>query len=79
MALRFSKEARWAFYEKMWSSPGFTKLSSNYTDLTVDHASNATWCEFIAGKIRGIGGRFPVVSRSARVNATMAAWPLVRL
>ena len=43
-----------AFFEKMWSSPGFSKLTSNYTDLTVDHAANAVWCEFIAEKIRGI-------------------------
>jgi cation diffusion facilitator CzcD-associated flavoprotein CzcO len=49
-----SEDERRAFFEKMWSSPGFTKLSSNYTDLTLDHAANATWCEFIAGKIRGV-------------------------
>lgn len=49
-----SKEERWAFYEKMWTSPGFSKLTSNYTDLTFDPAANAEWCEFIAAKIRGI-------------------------
>ncbi len=38
----------------MWNSPGFSKLTSNYTDLTVNHAANALWCEFIAEKIRGI-------------------------
>ena len=38
----------------MWSSPGFSKLTSNYTDLLFDHAANAEWCEFIAEKIRGI-------------------------
>ena len=38
----------------MWNSPGFSKLSSNYTDLLFDEAANAEWCEFIAEKIRGI-------------------------
>ncbi len=38
----------------MWRSPGFSKLTSNYTDLTINHAANALWCEFIAEKIRGI-------------------------
>jgi cation diffusion facilitator CzcD-associated flavoprotein CzcO len=38
----------------MWRSPGFSKLTSNYTDLTVDRAANALWCEFIAEKVRSI-------------------------
>ena len=45
---------RWAFYEKMWNSPGFTKLTSNYLDLTTNPAANAEWCEFIAQKVRSI-------------------------
>jgi cation diffusion facilitator CzcD-associated flavoprotein CzcO len=45
---------RLAFFEAMWNSPGFSKLTSNYTDLTVNHAANALWCEFIADKIRSI-------------------------
>jgi cation diffusion facilitator CzcD-associated flavoprotein CzcO len=49
-----TKDARRAFYEKMWSSPGFSKLTSNYTDLLMDPAANAEWCDFIAEKIRGI-------------------------
>jgi cation diffusion facilitator CzcD-associated flavoprotein CzcO len=49
-----SREERLAFFEKMWHSPGFSKLTSNYTDLLVDHAANAEWCEFIAEKIRGM-------------------------
>jgi len=49
-----SKEERAAFFEKMWNSPGFSKLTSNYTDLLLDHDANAEWCEFIAGKIRSI-------------------------
>jgi cation diffusion facilitator CzcD-associated flavoprotein CzcO len=47
-------EARLAFFEKMWQSPGFSKLTSNYVDLTVDHAANALWCEFLAAKVRDI-------------------------
>ena len=38
----------------MWNSPGFSKLTSNYTDLLFDEAANDEWCEFIAEKIRGI-------------------------
>jgi len=48
------RETRWAFYEQMWASPGFTKLTSNYLDLTLDEAANAEWCEFLAEKIRSI-------------------------
>jgi cation diffusion facilitator CzcD-associated flavoprotein CzcO len=47
-------EARLAFFERMWQSPGFSKLTSNYVDLTVDHAANALWCEFLAAKVREI-------------------------
>jgi len=49
-----SKEQRWAFFEKMWNSPGFSKLSSNYTDMMTNVAANEEWCEFMAEKIRGI-------------------------
>jgi len=49
-----SEEERWAFYEKMWNSPGFSKLTSNYTDLMLDPAANAEWCQFVADKIRSI-------------------------
>ena len=31
-----SRDERLAFYEKMWNSPGFSKLSSHYTDLLFD-------------------------------------------
>ena len=47
-------EQRLAFFEAMWNSPGFSKLTSNYTDLTVNPTANALWCEFIAEKIRAI-------------------------
>jgi cation diffusion facilitator CzcD-associated flavoprotein CzcO len=49
-----SAAERAAFYEKMWSSPGFSKLTSNYTDLLFDESANAQWCDFIAAKIRSI-------------------------
>jgi cation diffusion facilitator CzcD-associated flavoprotein CzcO len=49
-----SEEERWAFFEKMWNSPGFSKLISHYTDLTLDPRANAEWCEFMAEKIRSI-------------------------
>jgi cation diffusion facilitator CzcD-associated flavoprotein CzcO len=47
-------EARLAFFEEMWSSPGFMKFTSNYVDLLTNTEANAEWCEFIAGKIRGL-------------------------
>jgi cation diffusion facilitator CzcD-associated flavoprotein CzcO len=49
-----SAEERQAFFERMWNSPGFSKLSSNYTDLLFDQAANAQWCDFVATKIRSI-------------------------
>jgi cation diffusion facilitator CzcD-associated flavoprotein CzcO len=49
-----SEAERQAFYEKMWNSPGFMKLTSNYYDLLFNEAANAEWCRFIAAKIRGI-------------------------
>ncbi|HZQ87185.1 MAG TPA: NAD(P)/FAD-dependent oxidoreductase [Acidimicrobiales bacterium] len=47
-------EERLAFYEKMWNSPGFSKLTSHYTDLLFDPAANDEWCAFIAAKVRSI-------------------------
>ncbi len=49
-----SAEARHAFYERMWNSPGFMKLTSNYADLLFNEAANDEWCAFIADKIRSI-------------------------
>jgi cation diffusion facilitator CzcD-associated flavoprotein CzcO len=49
-----SKAERLAFFEKMWNSPGFSKLTSHYTDLLMNPDANAEWCEFVAGKIRSI-------------------------
>ncbi len=48
------EDERQAFYEKMWNSPGFTKLTSNYLDLLSNPEANAEWCAFIADKIRGL-------------------------
>ncbi|MBV8982188.1 MAG: NAD(P)/FAD-dependent oxidoreductase [Acidimicrobiia bacterium] len=47
-------DERQAFFETMWQSKGFSKLTSNYTDLLFKPAANAEWCAFIAEKIRGI-------------------------
>ncbi len=49
-----SAEERQEFFEAMWNSPGFTKLTSNYLDLLSNPEVNAEWCAFIAQKIRGI-------------------------
>jgi cation diffusion facilitator CzcD-associated flavoprotein CzcO len=49
-----SKTERRRFYETMWTSPGFTKLTSNYTDMLLEPTANAEWCEFVAEKIRNI-------------------------
>jgi cation diffusion facilitator CzcD-associated flavoprotein CzcO len=49
-----SKDVRWTFFEKMWNSPGFSKLISNYTDLVFNHSANAEWREFLSEKIRSI-------------------------
>uniref|UniRef100_A0AAU3H5E7 NAD(P)/FAD-dependent oxidoreductase n=1 Tax=Streptomyces sp. NBC_01401 TaxID=2903854 RepID=A0AAU3H5E7_9ACTN len=47
-------QERRRFYEKMWNSPGFTKLTEHYRDMTSDTTVNAEWCDFMAEKIRGI-------------------------
>ena len=52
-----TQEERLAFFEKMWNSPGFSKLTSHYTDLLMDPDANAEWCAFVADKIRTIGRR----------------------
>ncbi len=48
------EEERRAFYEKMWVSPGFSKLISHYKDMLSDKAANDDWCAFMADKIRSI-------------------------
>lgn len=49
-----SAEERQAYYEKLWSSPGFSKLTSNYWDMTTNREANLEFCAFLASKIRGI-------------------------
>ncbi|MEW2397164.1 NAD(P)/FAD-dependent oxidoreductase [Streptomyces sp. NPDC046862] len=49
-----SAEERQEFYEKIWNSPGFTKLTEHYRDMTYNPTVNAEWCAFMAGKIRTI-------------------------
>jgi len=46
--------ARRAFFEEMWQSPGFMKLTSNYADLLFNPEANDEWGAFIAEKIRGL-------------------------
>jgi len=53
-AFEDSEEERAAFFEGMWRSRGFSKLTSNYSDVMFDGEANAAWCDFLAGKIRGI-------------------------
>ncbi|MEU9450518.1 NAD(P)/FAD-dependent oxidoreductase [Streptomyces sp. NPDC048277] len=53
-AFEDSEEERRAFYERVWNSPGFAKVISNYADTLTDEAANADWCAFLAGKIRSI-------------------------
>ncbi len=49
-----SAEVRREFYEKMWASRGFSKLTSNYQDLLFDENANQQWCDFVGEKIRDI-------------------------
>jgi cation diffusion facilitator CzcD-associated flavoprotein CzcO len=53
-AFEDSRDDRQQFFEKMWNSPGFVKLTSNYLDLLSNPEANAEWCAFIAEKIRGL-------------------------
>jgi cation diffusion facilitator CzcD-associated flavoprotein CzcO len=53
-AFEDSEEERRQFYERMWNSPGFMKLTSNYTDLLSNPEANAEWCAFMAEKVRTI-------------------------
>jgi cation diffusion facilitator CzcD-associated flavoprotein CzcO len=48
------KEQRWEFYESIWNSPGFAKLTTNYKDLMFSKEANAEWCAFVEEKIRGV-------------------------
>ena len=49
-----TREERRAFFEKVWNSPGFSKIDTNYDDMLFNKEANAEWCAFMAEKIRGI-------------------------
>ncbi len=49
-----SDEKRRAFFEHLWRCPGFSMLTSNYSDVMFDRDANAAWCDFLAEKIRGV-------------------------
>ena len=53
-AFEDTKEERRAYFDKMWNSPGFSKLTSNYRDILPNEEANLEWCDFIAGKVRAI-------------------------
>jgi cation diffusion facilitator CzcD-associated flavoprotein CzcO len=53
-AFEDAEEERRRFYQHMWDSQGFRKLTSNYTDMLFNPEANADWCNFLAGKIRSI-------------------------
>jgi cation diffusion facilitator CzcD-associated flavoprotein CzcO len=48
------RDARWAFYEQIWNSPGFAKLGSNYEDMLLDESANKEFCSFLEEKIRSL-------------------------
>lgn len=49
-----SAEARRAFFEQLWNSPGFSKMTANYTDFFTNVELRKEFSAFIADKIRGI-------------------------
>jgi len=51
-AMDVSPEEREAFYEKLYSEPGFGIWMGNFRDTFVDEAANRTVSEFVARKIR---------------------------
>jgi cation diffusion facilitator CzcD-associated flavoprotein CzcO len=51
-ALEVSREEREAFWEKLYSEPGFGIWMGNFRDILVDRNANALISDFIARKIR---------------------------
>ena len=51
-ALEVTAEEREAFWEKLYSEPGFGIWMGNFRDILVDRAANALISDFIARKIR---------------------------
>jgi len=50
--LEVPKEERLAFYEELWTQPGFKKWLSNFYDIMIDPAANEDFAEFVRAKIR---------------------------
>jgi cation diffusion facilitator CzcD-associated flavoprotein CzcO len=51
-ALEVPREERLAFYEELWTEPGFKKWLSNFYDIMTDPAANEDFAEFVRNKIR---------------------------
>ena len=51
-AMEISPEEREAFYEKLYSEPGFGIWMGNFRDVLVDEAANRTITDFVKRKIR---------------------------
>jgi cation diffusion facilitator CzcD-associated flavoprotein CzcO len=51
-ALDVPQEDRLAFYEELWTQPGFKKWLANYHDIMSDPAANEDFAEFVRNKIR---------------------------
>jgi thioredoxin reductase len=66
-----SEEERAAFFEGMWKSRGFSKLTSNYSDVMFDGEANAAWCAFLADKTRDGGQADPQGSPVRREAPTV--------
>ncbi len=51
-ALEVPPAERYAFYEKLWAEPGFTKWLSNFHDIMTSREANEDFAEFVRNKIR---------------------------
>ena len=51
-ALEVPLAERYAFYEKLWAEPGFTKWLSNFHDIMTNRDANEDFAEFVRNKIR---------------------------
>jgi len=49
-----SREQRLAFFERIWNSQGFRKITANYADFFTNLEVRREFTEFVADKIRGI-------------------------
>jgi cation diffusion facilitator CzcD-associated flavoprotein CzcO len=51
-ALEVPREERFAFYEKLWAQPGFSKWLGNFQDIMTNPEANEDFAEFVRNKIR---------------------------